>query len=82
MCVRLTIGGSVERTMSVRTYGFDPTLKPDGKGALIVHYETDYDYWNELRRDGKHYRAEKERIARNVAPAKAGCSTMTPSPHR
>ena len=62
----ITIGGSVERTMCVRTYSFDPTLAPDGKDVLIVHYETGYDYWNHLHRDAKQYRAEKERIARDV----------------
>ena len=62
----ISIAGKEEKTMTVRSYSFDPTLSPEGKNVLIVQYETDFDYWKELRQDTKEYKAEKERITAAV----------------
>jgi len=60
------IAGQEEKNMNVFIYNFDPTLAPKGKNAVIVYYETDYDYWHNLRRDMTRYKAEKERIADEI----------------
>jgi len=62
----VTVAGKEERTICVRSYNFDPTLAPKGKNVVIVQYETDYDYWNNLRKTPERYKAEKKRIAREV----------------
>ncbi len=62
----IVIAGKEETTMCVRTYRFDPTLAPAGRTVLVVQYETDYDYWRDLRGRPRDYAAEKERIASEV----------------
>lgn len=64
--VPITIAGTKEQLMTVRSYGFDPTLAPEGKDVLVVQFTTDYDYWDELHRDPSRYKDEKTRIAREV----------------
>jgi len=62
----ITIAGRVERTLTVRSYAYDPTLAPEGKDVLIVQFCTDYDYWNDLYQDQERYRAEKKRIVADL----------------
>ena len=52
--------------MNVFNYNFDPTLAPQGKNTVVVYYETNYDYWHNLRQDPAGYKAEKQRIAKDV----------------
>jgi phytoene dehydrogenase-like protein len=60
------IGDRDRDHMSVQFYSYDPTLAPEGKTLARVHYPTDYDFWEELKRDPEAYRAEKERVAETV----------------
>jgi phytoene dehydrogenase-like protein len=62
----ISIAGKEEKNINVRSYCFDPTLAPEGKNVLIVQYETDFDYWKNLREDPKRYKAEKEKVADDV----------------
>jgi phytoene dehydrogenase-like protein len=62
----ITIAGKKENSLNIMLYNFDPTLAPAGKTTVVVSYETDYDYWHELRQDPARYTAEKERIAGEV----------------
>jgi phytoene dehydrogenase-like protein len=52
--------------MSVQYYSYDPTLAPEGKTFARVHYPSDYDYWEKLKREPEKYKAEKERVANTV----------------
>jgi phytoene dehydrogenase-like protein len=52
--------------MSVQFYAFDPTLAPEGKTFVRVHYPSDYDYWEKLKQNPERYKSEKERIAEKV----------------
>ncbi len=54
--------------MVVRVCHFDPSFAPPGKTSIIVHVRTyDSDWWEDLRaHDRERYRAEKERVARQV----------------
>ena len=62
----IVIAGEEKDTLSVRSYSFDPTMAPPGKNTIIVQFETNYDYWHELRQDAERYRAEKEAIVQAI----------------
>lgn len=57
------IGDRERDHMSVQFYSYDPTLAPEGRTLARVHYPSDYDFWEDLRRDPGRYREEKERVA-------------------
>jgi phytoene dehydrogenase-like protein len=59
----VTIGERDRDHMSVQFYSYDPILAPEGKTFARVHYPSDYDFWEDLKRDPERYRAEKERVA-------------------
>jgi phytoene dehydrogenase-like protein len=60
------IAGEVRESLTVRHFGYDPTLAPTGKSALEVLLDTDYDRWAALARDRGEYESEKDRIAEAV----------------
>jgi len=62
----ITIAGEVRKRMSIRHLCYDPTLAPPGKSAVVVVFESDYDYWKELYQDRERYDAEKQEIAIQV----------------
>jgi len=62
----IMIAGEAKNILNVRSYSFDPNMAPPGKNTLIVQFETNYDYWHELRQDLELYRAEKEAIVQAV----------------
>jgi phytoene dehydrogenase-like protein len=62
----ITVAGKQEKNINMLVYNFDPALAPAGKTVVVVSYETDYDYWHDLRQDPARYKAEKERIASEV----------------
>lgn len=59
----VTIGGKEHRWLAVLHHCFDKSMAPEGKSAVEVWYDTEYETWPELRKDMKAYRAEKKRIA-------------------
>jgi phytoene dehydrogenase-like protein len=62
----IKIGEKERNHLSVQFYTFDPTLAPEGKTFVRVHFPSDYDYWEKLRKDPRSYKAEKEQIAQKV----------------
>jgi phytoene dehydrogenase-like protein len=64
-----TIAGEVRETLTVRHFGYDPTLAPAGKTVVQVLLETDYDRWAELARHRAQYDREKDRVAEAVIQA-------------
>jgi phytoene dehydrogenase-like protein len=62
----ISIGEKKRDRMSVQFYTFDPTLAPEGKTFVRVHFASDYDYWKKLKKDPKRYKAEKEQVAQKV----------------
>jgi phytoene dehydrogenase-like protein len=62
----LAIGNQKRSRMSVQFYSFDPTLAPEGKTFVRVHFPTDYEYWKKLKQDKDRYKMEKEKIANEV----------------
>jgi phytoene dehydrogenase-like protein len=63
------IAGEVRESLTVRHYGYDPTLAPAGKSVVEVQLEADYDLWAGLERDRGRYDGEKARIAEAVVQA-------------
>jgi phytoene dehydrogenase-like protein len=59
----VTIAGKEHRWLTVVHHCFDKTMAPEGKSAVEVWYDTEYEYWLELRKNMKAYKAEKKRIA-------------------
>jgi phytoene dehydrogenase-like protein len=62
----LALGGRQVPTITVRHFGFDPTLAPEGASVLNVMLEADYDHWHRLSADRPRYDAEKEAVAQTV----------------
>jgi phytoene dehydrogenase-like protein len=60
------IAGKEHKTLIVQINNFDPTLAPEGKTVVRVHFNTDYDYWERLSKEPERYKAEKEQIADTV----------------
>ncbi|MGC9342155.1 MAG: phytoene desaturase family protein [Bacteroidales bacterium] len=59
----ITIAGEEFRWMTFLHHCFDKSMAPEGKSAVEVWYDTHYEYWEELAKDRKAYKAEKKRIA-------------------
>ncbi|MBU1671837.1 MAG: NAD(P)/FAD-dependent oxidoreductase [Actinobacteria bacterium] len=64
----LAAGKAYDR-IAIQHYCYDPTMAPEGKSALVVYLESDFDYWKALRKDRKRYKAEKEEVAAAVIAA-------------
>jgi phytoene dehydrogenase-like protein len=52
--------------MSVKHYGYDPTLAPADKSVVEVMFPSNYAYWKPLYEDRERYDAEKQQIALTV----------------
>lgn len=62
----ITIAGEERERMSIKHYGYDPTLAPPGKSVIVVMFVSNYDYWKDLYPDDERYDAEKKDIAIRV----------------
>ncbi len=62
----VTIAGKEHESIGVQIHNFDPTLAPPGKTVVKVMFDSNYDYWKELRQDSARYQADKEKIADQV----------------
>ncbi|HYW94388.1 MAG TPA: NAD(P)/FAD-dependent oxidoreductase [Bacteroidales bacterium] len=60
---KITIAGREHSWLLVRHHCFDKSMAPEGKSEVEVWYDTEYDYWADLRKDRAAYKAEKKRIA-------------------
>lgn len=57
------IAGQEHKWLQIRHRCFDKSMAPEGKSAVEVWYDTDFEFWEELAKDRKAYKAEKKRIA-------------------
>ena len=62
----ITIAGEERRQLSVKHYGYDPTLAPAGKSVVEVMYPSNIAYWRPLAEDPERYEAEKKQVAITV----------------
>jgi len=57
-----TIAGEERKWLTVIHHCFDKSMAPEGKSAVEVWYDTDYDYWEALSKHREEYENEKQRI--------------------
>ena len=63
----IPVGGQEIREVFIRILNYGPRFAPPGKTLIQVEYESQWEYWNDLRQsDRSRYRAEKRRIAEQV----------------
>lgn len=62
----ITIAEEIHAFISIKHYGFDPTMAPAGKSAFVMLFPTKYGYWQNLYQDRQAYLAEKQSIAKEV----------------
>ncbi|MFC2099514.1 phytoene desaturase family protein [Candidatus Bipolaricaulota bacterium] len=65
----LQLAGADVEWMNVKSYGFDPSLAPEGCSVVTAILTADWAFWNRLRDDRAAYTAEKETIAAACANA-------------
>jgi phytoene dehydrogenase-like protein len=65
----ISIGGIEYALLIIRVHNFDPSLAPAGKTVMTAMFQTEYTYWENLKKDKTEYDAEKERIAVSVVSA-------------
>ena len=53
--------------LDIEIFNFDPSLVPSNKTVIKVVVESDYDYWKKLSEKKDSYRAEKQKVADNIA---------------
>jgi phytoene desaturase len=60
----LTVVGHPIEGIFVRTFNYSSCFAPPGKTVVQVEFETDWDGWDDLRKQGQaRYDAEKQRVA-------------------
>jgi phytoene dehydrogenase-like protein len=62
----VSIAGEDRHEISVRFFGYDPTLAPAGKSVIEVLMGSKYAYWKALAEDPEHYDAEKKQVGVTV----------------
>nr|MDO8080977.1 NAD(P)/FAD-dependent oxidoreductase [Candidatus Freyarchaeota archaeon] len=62
----ITIGNREIDIMTVRIFNYSSKFAPPGKTVIQPTFETDWNYWFELRKDKQKYDAEKQRLAAEV----------------
>jgi phytoene dehydrogenase-like protein len=62
-------GGKEHKHLAVHIYNFDSTFAPPGKTVVTVMLESNFAYWDALRKDMVRYNAEKAIIASDVISA-------------
>ncbi len=65
----LIVGNREHKYLGAHIFNFDPSFAAQGKTVITVSIDSEYAYWEELRKDLDKYKAEKERIAVAVVSA-------------
>jgi phytoene dehydrogenase-like protein len=60
------IGDAIRDKISVHIFNQDPSMAPEGKTAITVMLDSDYEYWNGLGKNRKAYIHKKEEIGRTI----------------
>ena len=65
----IKVGGKEHSRLGVHVYNHDSSFAPAGKTVLAVMFESDFVYWDLLKKDAARYDAEKAAIAHDVISA-------------
>jgi phytoene dehydrogenase-like protein len=60
------VADRMRERLPVHIYNQDPTLAPEGKTAITIMLESDYDYWKKLAEDRNEYLQAKEDVVSQV----------------
>jgi phytoene dehydrogenase-like protein len=63
----ITVEGIERDRLDIEIFNFDPTMAPKGKTVVKVVFESNFDYWNQLAANPEHYRAQKKKVADQIA---------------
>jgi phytoene dehydrogenase-like protein len=56
------IAGQMRDELWYHHLSFDPTMAPEGKATVIVHYPSNYEWWEKFPYDSSKYKSEKHKI--------------------
>jgi phytoene dehydrogenase-like protein len=59
----VNIAGKMHDRLVVKHYGYDPTSAPEGKSAVTLWLDADYDYWKGIYDKKQVYEAEQDEVA-------------------
>jgi len=62
----LTLANHPCREFELQTYGFDPSMAPEGRGVIKVELTSQYSYWKGLAADSRRYAEAKQELADRV----------------
>ncbi len=62
----LDAGGISHSRVGLKNYSIDKQMAPQGKSVITATLSADFDWWQAKKADPDAYRAEKERVAREV----------------
>ncbi len=62
----IEIGNEQIEGIMFRLFNYSDKFSPPGKTTMVVAFETEWDYWNELQQDRPKYDAEKERVIEEI----------------
>jgi phytoene dehydrogenase-like protein len=60
------IADKIRERLPVHIYNQDPTMAPEGKTAVTVMLDSDYEYWKKLAEDPAVYIQKKDNIANTI----------------
>jgi phytoene dehydrogenase-like protein len=60
------IGNKVRDKLSVHIYNHDPSMAPEGKTAITVMLDSDYEYWKNIAGNRKAYLHKKDEIGLTI----------------
>jgi phytoene dehydrogenase-like protein len=62
----ISVGSQMVNGFSLRIFNYGTKFAPSGKTVVQAMFETEWDYWDGLRKDPSRYKAEKERVAAEI----------------
>ena len=63
----IKLGDNSVSVLRIRHYCFNENFAPKGKSSLVITFDSDYGYWNELYNNSRDkYNAEKQRVKNEV----------------
>jgi phytoene dehydrogenase-like protein len=60
------IGDKIRDKLSVHLFNHDPSMAPEGKTAVTIMLDSDYEYWKKLSEDRTTYNQKKDEISRII----------------
>ncbi|NPD87657.1 MAG: NAD(P)/FAD-dependent oxidoreductase [Asgard group archaeon] len=62
----INVGNKEKNFVLIRFFNYSKSFAPEGKTVIQVDFETDWEYWFELRKDITKYREAKKQLSKEV----------------